>query len=126
MLVELTEEEYEKVKSYLSESTHSYTVSEKKEILTQVFEMEELDETSPTEFEGKEMQEYDVITYFKWSEDDTLTVSFNFIDDKLELTDFSKHFTVTDDDGYLRVEKDSVLEAFVDKESAAWRECFEV
>lgn len=109
----------------LVEAKRTYSNNQKKNLLRVIFELDEIEETGPGEYEAKEMHEYDVITYFNWQEDDTLKVSFNYIDDVLELTDFSKHFTIEDEDYYV-VSKDSVLEEFIDNETDAWQECFEV
>lgn len=110
---------------FIVEANKKFNSSQKKMLLKVIFELDEIEETGTNEYKAKEMKEYDVITYFSWQEDDTLKVSFNYIDDVLELTDFSKHFTIVDEE-YWEVSKDSVLEEFIDTETDKWQECFGV
>lgn len=114
-----------KKNGFIVEAKKKFSSSQKEILLKVIFELDEIEKTGPDEYKAKEMHEYDVITYFSWQEDDTLKVSFNYIDDVLELTDFSKHFTIVDEE-YWEVSKDSALEEFIDTETDKWQECFGV
>lgn len=84
------------------------------------------------EFIGRAMEDYDVLTFYKWNYDtDTLTVGFNYGDKKLTFENFVDNVIIeapAENVGNLKykakVKLSPELEKFVDKADSEWKNCF--
>lgn len=84
------------------------------------------------EFIGRAMEDYDVLTFYKWNYDtDTLTVGFNYGDKKLTFENFVDNVIIeapAENVGNLKykakVKLSPELEKFVDKVDDEWQDCF--
>ena len=92
--------------------------------IEELFEDDSVKRTGPGKFEAKNMEQYDVITYYDWDENDTMTVSFNFMKKGVRLEHFSEHLRKTIYNGDFC--PDSTMAEFIEEVGELYQECFGV
>ena len=96
----------------------------KLEAIKVLFEDDTVKQTGPGKFEAKNMEQYDVITYYDWDENDTMTVSFNFMKKAVSLENFSDHIKKTTFYGDFC--PDYTMADFIETVGDLYQECFGV
>lgn len=96
----------------------------KLEAIKELFEDDYVKQTGPGKFEAKNMEQYDVITYYDWDENDTMTVTFNFMKKGVRLENFSAHLKKTTYNGDFC--PDYEMADFIETVGDLYQECFGV
>lgn len=96
----------------------------KLEAIKELFEDDYVKQTGPGKFEAKNMEQYDVITYYDWDENDTMTVTFNFMKKGVRLENFSAHIKKTTFSGDFCPDYD--MADFIETVGDLYQECFGV
>ena len=96
----------------------------KLEAIKELFEDDSVKQTGPGKFEAKNMEQYDVITYYDWDENDTMTVTFNFMKKGVRLEHFSDHIKKRMYGGDFC--PDFTMAEFIETVGDLYQECFGV
>lgn len=99
--------------------------NEKLWALNSVFGGDSWVRTAPNSYTCTPMEQYDVVEFFVWGDDDTIRVTFNYGNTELMLSYASKHLGEKPvDDGFTPWSYDVELSKFADEVDGAYADCF--
>lgn len=93
--------------------------------LKSVFGGDSWERTAANKYTCTPMQEYDVLEFFIWGDDDIIRATFNYGNKELTFQDASKHFgNKPEDDEFALWTYDEELMKFADDVDDAYKYCF--